>query len=190
MKNIIFLGSLLLSLNFSFAQTARQNVERDFMNYSKLIAENKIEEALDYTNPKLYEVIRRQDVKNTMEAVFKMPEMEYKISKPIIKEVSDLKRIDSIDYVKIKFMSPIEMKFKMIDSSDKTTMRMIQNSLEQKFGKDNVIYDKASGFFKINADKEIVASSTDNHNNWKFVVVDNPKMKALLARVVPLEILE
>lgn len=190
MKKTIFLGSLFLFLNFSFAQTSKQNIERDFINYSKLVSENKIEEALEYSNPKLFEIFPKEDMKKLMEAVFKIPNIEYKISPPIIKEISDIQKIDNIDYAKIKTISPIEMKFKEIDLSDESKLQSIISSFETKFGKENVLYDVETGFFKINASKFIVASSTDNQVNWKFIAVDNPRMKILLEKIVPSEILE
>ena len=190
MKKLILLTGLFLSLNFTFAQTVKQNVERDFIEYSRLVSENKIEEALEYTNPKFFELIPKEKVKNLMEAVFNMPNIEYKIYSPKILEISDVKRINNIDYVKIITISSIDMKFTNIDSSDKSKLLLIQNSFESKFGKGHVVYDKASGFFKIKTNKEIIASSTDDQNNWKFVIIDNPRMKALLEKIVPAELLD
>src|SRR5690606_6474924 len=118
MKKIIFLASLFLSINFVFAQTAKQNVEKDFKKYSQLVSENKIDAALEYTNPKLFEIIPKESMKSLLEAVFKMPNIEYKISSPILNEISDVKRIENTDYIKIKYISPIEMKMKDFDLSD------------------------------------------------------------------------
>lgn len=190
MKKITLLASLLLTLNYLFAQTAKQNVERDFNNYSQLISENKIDDALEYANPKLFEIIPKESMKNLLEVVFKMPNLEYKISTPIIEEISDAIKIQNIDYIKIKYTSPIEMKFKDLDLSDENKLLMMQNSFENKFGKGNVVFDKETGFFKINAKKEVVASSTDDKNNWKFITVDNQRMKTFLEKIIPAEILQ
>lgn len=129
-------------------------------------------------------------MKSLLEAVFKMPNIEYKISTPIFEEISEAKRIENIDYIKIKYISPIEMKFKDLNLSDESKLQTMQNSFETKFGKGNVVFDKETRFFKIKAKKEVVASSTDDKNNWKFITVDNPRMKALLAKIIPSEILE
>ncbi|MGX9985442.1 hypothetical protein [Soonwooa purpurea] len=190
MKKIIFLASLFLSINFVFAQTAKQNVEKDFKKYSQLVSENKIDAALEYTNPKLFEIIPKESMKSLLEAVFKMPNIEYKISSPILNEISDVKRIENTDYIKIKYISPIEMKMKDFDLSDESKIQTLLHSFETKFGKGNVAFDKESGFFKINAEKEVVATSTDDKNSWKFITVDNPRMKALLGKIIPSEILE
>ena len=99
MKKIIFTAGLFLSLNFAFAQSAKQNVEKDFMNYNQLILNKNIDDALEYTNPKLFEIIPKESMKSLLEAVYKMPNIEYKISKPIISKISDVKRIENIDYI-------------------------------------------------------------------------------------------
>ena len=190
MKKIIFTAGLFLSLNFAFAQSAKQNVEKDFMNYNQLILNKNIDDALEYTNPKLFEIIPKESMKSLLEAVYKMPNIEYKISKPIISKISDVKRIENIDYIKIEYISPIEMKMKDVDLNDKSKIQVLLNSFETKFGKGNVSLDKTSGFFKINANKIIIASSNADSINWKFVTVDNPRMKKLLKKIIPTEILE
>ena len=190
MKRIVLLLSFILICNFASAQTEKQNVERDFIAYSKLIIDRKVDNALEYVNPKIFEVFPKEVMVSLMEAVHKMPNIEYKLSLPIIDSISDVKRIDNIDYVKIKTISPIEMKFTDMDLTDEKKRVLLQDSFESKFGKGNVVYNKATGFFKINVNKEIVGSSTDNQVSWKFITVDNPKMKGLLAKVLPSEILE
>ncbi len=190
MKKLIYTAVLFLSVNFAFAQTAKQNVERDFMNYNQLVSDKKIDDALEYTNPKLFEIIPKKSMKSLLEAVYKMPNIEYKISKPIISEISDSKRIENIDYVKIAYISPIEMKMIDLDLKDESKVQALLNSFESKFGKGNVVLDKTSGFFKINANKVVIASSNADLKNWKFVTVDNPRMKTLLEKVIPAEVLE
>ena len=190
MKKLLLSAVLFLSVNFAFAQTAKQNVERDFMDYNQLVLDNKIDDALEYTNPKLFEIIAKESMKSLLEAVYKMPNIEYKTSKPIISEISDSKRIENIDYIKIEYFSPIEMKMIDLDLTDESKVQALINSFENKFGKGNVSLDKSSGFFKINAKKVVIASSNSDLKNWKFVTVDNPRMKTLLEKIIPAEVLE
>lgn len=106
---------LLFSLNSTFGQNVNQKVERDFINYSKLIIEKKIELALEYSNPKLFELFPKADMKNLMEAVYKMPNIDYKIRIPSITEIGEVKKNNNIDYIKLKTLSLIEMKFKDLE---------------------------------------------------------------------------
>lgn len=190
MKKILLLVALVVNLNYSFAQTTKQNIERDFINFNQLISEKNIDAALEYSYPKLFEIIPKETMKSLLEAVYKIPNIEYKISTPIINAISDVKSIDNIDYVKIQYISPFEMKMKDIDLNDEHKLQMLLQSFENKFGKANVDLDKTSGFFKINAQKEVIAISTNNKNDWKFVTIDNPRMKVLLEKIIPSEVLE
>lgn len=81
------------------------------------------------------------------------------------------------------------MKFKDIELDDQK-LALMTKSFEGKFGEGNVSFDKKTGFFIIKAKKQIIASSTDNNKNWKFITVDNPKMKELLAKIIPAELLD
>ncbi|GAA4516058.1 hypothetical protein [Sphingobacterium thermophilum] len=59
------------------------------MDYNQLILDKKIDDALEYTNPKLFDIIPKESMKSLLEDVYKMPNIEYKTSKPIISEISD-----------------------------------------------------------------------------------------------------
>lgn len=189
MKKLMLIVSLFLSVKIVTAQNATQTLERDFLIYSKLITEKKIENALDYLNPKLFEIFPKEGMKKLMEAVYNMPNIQYKISIPQILEIGDFRKINNIYYSKFKVLSFIEMRFEGVEKDENTISAMIA-SFEAKFGKGNVQYDKSTEFFKINATKEIVASSTDNQKNWKFITVDNAKMKMLIEKIIPKEILD
>lgn len=188
MKKVFLLIGLLLSFQFSNAQTAKQNVERDFKQYCKLIEEKKTAQALEYINPKIFEIISKEDMKRMMDAVYKMPNIEYKITLPIITEMSESQKIGNVDYLKFKIVSPLELRLTNMEMSE-SNISMLLHSLELKFGNGNVKYDESTGFFKINAHKKVVASSTDNQHNWKFITIDNEDMKVLLEKIIPAEIL-
>lgn len=82
------------------------------------------------------------------------------------------------------------MKMIDLDLNDESKVQALINSFEHKFGKGNVSFGKTSGFFKINANKVVIASSNSDLKNWKFVTVNNPKMKTLLEKIIPAEVLE
>ena len=127
-------------------------------------------------------------MKNLMEAVYKMPNLEYKTGIPTFLKFDELKKIENINYVKFYIISPIEMKFNDIENSEEKVLQMTKN-FETKFGVGNVKFDNESGFYKINAEKIIIANSDSNLLDWKFVTVDNPKMKLLLEKIIPSELL-
>ena len=187
MKQIITILAFFQTF-ISFGQVDVKNeIKKDFNDYFNLIAERKIEEALNYSNPKLFEIVTKEQMKNLMEAIYKMPNIEYKTGVATFLKFEELKKIENINYVKFYIISPIEMKFIDIESTDEKVSQMTKN-FEVKFGVGNVEFDKESGFYKIKAEKEIIASS-DNEVDWKFVTIDNPKMKMLLEKFIPKELL-
>ena len=64
-----------------------------------------------------------------------------------------------------------------------------QNGAIVHIGNPDFKADKESGFYKINAEKVIIASCDNELVEWKFVTVDNPKMKVLLEKFIPKELL-
>jgi len=189
LKLIISSVTIFISI-IGFGQEIDVNSEirKDFTDYFNLISEKKIESALDYSNPKLFELIPRDEMKSLMEAVYKMPNIEYKTGNLTFLKFDELKKIENDNYVKFYIISPIEMKFKDIENTEEQISKMTKN-FETKFGVGNVNFDKETGFYKINAEKIIIASSNDNLVDWKFVTVDNPKMKFLLEKIIPSELL-
>ena len=173
----------------SLGQTSVNNeIKKDFNDYFNLISERKIDDALNYTNPKLFEIVPKEQMKNVMEAVYKMPTIEYKTGIATFLKFEELKKIENINYVKFYIISPIEMKFKDIENTEEKVLQMTKN-FEAKFGVGNVEFDKNSGFYKIKAEKVIIGSSDNELLEWKFVTVDNPKMKVLLEKFIPKELL-
>lgn len=189
MKQLITIFAFLQAL-ISFGQEVNvtNEIKNDFNDYYNLISERKIDEALNYSNPKLFEIVPREQMKKLMEAVYKMPNIEYKTGIATFLKFEELKKIENVNYVKFYIKSPIEMKFTDIENTEEKITQMTKN-FEAKFGVGNVAFDEESGFYKINAEKIIIASSDNELLDWKFVTVDNPKMKILLENFIPKELL-
>ena len=188
MKTIIATLLLIISTN-CLAQDVNKEIESDFNEYFRLISDKNIEQALDYSNPKLFTIISREQMKSLMEAAYKMPNIEYKTGLPSYLKFESVKKIDSVNYVKFYSNSPFEMKFTDIEMTQEKIIQMTQ-SFEAKFGNGKVTYDDKTGFFKINAEKVIIANSNDKLKEWTFVTIDNPKMKVLLQKIIPSELLD
>lgn len=189
LKKIIAVLTIFISLmGFGQEINVKSEIKKDFTNYYNLIAEKKIDSALNYTNPKLFEIIPREQMKSLMEAVYKMPNVEFKTGIPTFLKFDEVKKIANDNYVKFYIISPIEMKFNDIETTEEKILQMTKN-FENKFGVGNVNFNKETGFYKINAEKIIIANSNNNLLDWQFVTVDNPKMKALLEKIIPSELL-
>lgn len=187
MKKFLFI--FLIGTITLFAQTVNKSIERDFNAYSKLIVEKKIDKAMEYINPKLFDIFPRDEMAKLLGGLYNSPEIEFKISMPTIQSYGDMLTIDSINYVKIKAITPVEMKFNNSEFKDEMIPFYLA-SFEEEFGKGNVVYDDKSKYFKISSSKYIIASSTDQNKNWKFITIDNEKMNFLLENIIPKELLE
>lgn len=189
MKKLITIFVFIQTL-FYFGQDTNVNIEikKDFNDYYNLIAEQKIDDALNYINPKLFDLVSREQMKNLMETIYKMPNIEFKTGLATFIKFEELKKIKNINYVKFYIISPIEMKFTNIENTEEKILQMTKN-FEAEFGVGKVEFDKESGFYKINAEKIIIASCDDQLLDWKFVTVDNAQVKVLLETFIPKELL-
>lgn len=195
MKNY-FYALLFLLVSNANAQNNEEVISQQFTKYSQLVIDKKIDEAMDYTNEDLFKIVPREQMKNLMESIFNMPTIEYRASLPQILKVEPIKNIDGANYARIQNKNVIEMKFKQSPEEPKRTEeeerennKLLLASFQSKYSKENVSFDKASGFFKLTAVKTAIAKSTDL-KNWKFVVVDNPRMKTMLESFIPKELLD
>jgi hypothetical protein len=194
MKKILFIV-LFISGFLSKAQSVNQTIERQFKMYSRLIVDRKINEALNYTNPEMFKIVPRERMVATMEEIFKNPQVDLKTLMPTVSDFEPVKKINGKNYVRFKSHTVVEMKFNSDSKQPQTAeekmvaREMTAAAVEQKFGKENVSYNESTGFYKVKSTKAVVASS-DDLKDWKFVVVDNPKMKTMLATFIPAELLE
>ncbi|MCH5599422.1 hypothetical protein [Niabella ginsengisoli] len=85
------------------------------------------------------------------------------------------------------------MKFNIDQDSIANDSSMTENeiltlTLQSKFGEDKVKFNRATGYYDIYAEKDVIAKSPDL-KKWKFIVMDEDK-KPFLKKMVPQEMLE
>lgn len=187
MKQLLTILALLLALISCNKVDVQSEIIKDYNEYVNLASAKKIDEALNYTNPRLFEFIPREQMKNSLLSIYNMPNIEYKTGEAKFLKFEELKTIESINYVKCRIISPLEMKFTAIENTEENISQLLKD-LTAEFGAGNVEFDKESGFYKIKAEKEIIASS-ENDVDWKFVIIDGPKSKILLEKFIPKELL-
>lgn len=188
MKQTITALFMILS-TCCLAQEINKEIKNDFNEYYRLVSSKNLEGALNYTNPKVFEVIPREQVKSALQTVYNTPNLEYKTGVLSYIKFENVKRINNVNYVKFYINAPLEIKL----TDQKMTpekLNQMKSNLEAKFGKGRVLYDEKTGFFKINQEKIVIANADDKLKDWTFILVDNPKMKALLKEIVPAELLD
>ncbi len=189
-KTTYYLSCLLVAFSLtstSFAQVDKK-MELDFLEYNRLIIEKNFEQALNYAHPKMFELIPRAQMKAMLESVFASADIEYKIGMPIITEASPPRKIDDVHYVRFKTKSVLEMKMK---EKGQETLKIseMRQAFEAAFGEGNVHYRDDTGFFVIQSTKTAIGSVPQGANEWKFVVIDHPRMIPFLETILPKELL-
>lgn len=190
MKKILSFCFLFLTFVLINAQSTQQNIKRDYINYTQFILDKKFDQALEYTNPKIFEYYSREQFKNAMESAFNAPGLELKLSLPSEFKIGEVKNKNKIDYVKMNVVSLFEMKITEMnfDNQDDANFKYVVSALEEEYGVGNVIFDKETKFFKITDNSEVIASSLDNKKTWKFLVIDS-NLKSIIEKIIPQEIL-
>lgn len=190
LKSILFIFLCTITTNL-YAQAVNETIEKQFTEYSQLVIDKEFDKALNYAPEEIFEVIPREQMVKMMEMVLSSSDFEYKATLPKVLSISDLIKIEEVNYVKIKTSSEVEMKFSELEEDEDREMNipLYKLSFEKKFGVGNVKYNEETHFFEINATKNAIAKSNDL-KEWKFVIVENDNQKLILERFIPKELFE
>jgi hypothetical protein len=199
MQNILkfFLFFLLIAIPLgSSAQEEIERIERQFRTYDQLIRDTNIDEAITYVDPRLFEFVNVELLKASMKIASSVTFVKITTSEPNPKNYSSPKLIDGVNYV--RFENHVSLYMQMIPDSTELAQtpewraekaENMYRGFEAKFGKGNVDYDATSDTYTIRSIKIIIASSDAEMTDWKFVVADNPRMKEILRKFIPEELL-
>lgn len=190
LKSILFIFLCSITTNL-YAQTVNETIENQFTEYSQLVIDKEFNKALNYAPEEIFEVIPREQMVKMMEMVLNSSDFEYKATLPKVLSISDIIKIEEVNYVKIKTSSEVQMKFLELEEDEDREMKipLYKLSFEKKFGVGNVKYNEESHFFEINATKNAIAKSHDL-KEWKFVIVENDNQKLILERFIPKQLFE
>lgn len=190
LKSILFIFLCTITTNL-YAQAVNETIEKQFTEYSQLVIDKEFDKALNYAPEEIFEVIPREQMVKMMEMVLSSSDFEYKATLPKVLSISDLIKIEEVNYVKIKTSSEVQMKFSELEEDEDREMNipLYKLSFEKKFGVGNVKYNEETHFFEINATKNAIAKSNDL-KEWKFVIVENDNQKLILERFIPKELFE
>lgn len=186
MRRLIILGFyLIISLRLS-AQVYKDSIRNQFGTYTELLKNKEFAKSMDYMNQDFINLVSKKQLLELLEKTFNNPEMDIELKGFNIIAIGDSKLINGKSYSKIKYSNLFKMRQKAETLRQTDTLAII-NSLEEKFGKGNVSYDKSSAFYTVLAIKNVVANSKDK-KHWTFVVVEE-KQKPLLERFISKELL-
>lgn len=191
---------LVLALTISFlnvnGQSVEAKIEKQFLDYSSLMIDKKYEKALGYTDEEFFKIIPKEQLITLLTKALNSSEMEYKAHLPTLSNFQETKNINGKNYVKFKSSTLIEIKMTETEEDKDNTeedkklkLSLYKLSFENTFGVGNVKFNEETNFFEIKTNKNVIASSNEKMEKWKFVIVEE-RQKKLLERFIPKELID
>lgn len=177
----------------TFAQDYKASVKQSFTTYYKHIIAGEWDKSMDYLPPAMFKIVPRAQLIATFESLMNNPDMQIKLTGFEIKDVYDIRKIDTAHYVKIKYVGGMTMKMKADSAETKdqkeTRLNLTKAALANTFGSESVSLNVATEVFTIAPIKTSWAISKDGTKDWKFVNVE-PKQRLIMEKLLPKEIIE
>jgi hypothetical protein len=164
-----FFGIILFILSFNKYSAGQQDKElMDRLDSVLKVTQSKeFEKILDYTYPKLFTIITREQMVQELRSAFESEEFSVAIDSLKIKKIFPVFTTKDGQFTKIIHTMIMKMKFKeVIDSA--LVEPMIQQ-MEQGFGSGNVRFDNATNSFIAKMVAEMIAIKDEFAKNWCFV---------------------
>jgi alpha-N-acetylglucosamine transferase len=175
MKKIILSFIILFISNTSFCQDL-QSLEIETNKMFKATSKMNFDEILDFSYPKLYDILSREQMKEMLEMTFTNEQFDISFL-PIDPEFdyTPIKKIEKKSLSVIKYNLGMAMRFnEPVD--DETANIMIESLQAQGESYADVKYDKEKNTFYIKGKSTMIAIADEvTENKWKFITYDKNK---------------
>lgn len=178
-----FLGLLLLVFGvtgYSQQDTALVNRLNQMLKLTQL---KDLEKIMDYTYPKLFEIMPRELMIASLKETYESDEFSIELDSVNVLTIFPVFVINDTSYVKVRHSMLMKMKFKEpADTSDSQGNNMLVSILGQKYGQGNVRYDAIANSLNILMKPDMVGIKDKTSNKWTFANFDEdtPAMLELL----------
>lgn len=132
--------------------------------------EMNFEKILDFTYPKLFTIVTREQMKEALKSSFETEDFSATLDSLNLVSVLPVFTIKNGQYAKIKHTMLMRMKFK--EEMDSTDSEMMIPLMEEEFGKGNVRFDKLTNTIITFMNSEMVAIKDEFSPEWSFVNYD------------------
>lgn len=175
MKKIILSFTVLFLTTTSFCQDL-QSLEIETNKMHKATSKMNFDEILDFTYPKLYDILSREQMKEVLEMTFTNEQFDISFL-PIDPEFdyTSIKKIEKKSLSVIKYNLGMIMRFnEPVD--DETANIMIESLQAQGESYASVKFDKEKNTFYIKGKSTMIAIADEfTENKWKFITYDKNK---------------
>jgi hypothetical protein len=140
---------------------------------------------LDMTYPKVFELSSREQMLAAMQQM-EASGMKITTTRAELKNVSELMELEGAAYMHLSYEGDVQIAIGGI-LADKSGI--IFSQLKDSYGEGKVKFDEVNNRFDIDAEKSMVAVSTDSKKTWKYFEY-NESQKAILPKLFPTEVVE
>lgn len=174
MKKITLLICLLL-VQFILLGQKDSALERrlaEFMQVNDVMDLNKV---LDYTYPKLYTIVPRDQMLEVLQNTFENENMSIQLDSLHINTIYPVFNLENGSYAKVIYSMNMLMAFKnnkedsLTPEKKKDRDDFLLSSLSEQYGAGNVSIDPVSGYLKIKMVSPMVAVKDEYAKQWSFV---------------------
>ena len=179
----LFLAVLLFGfgmIGYSQQDTALVNRVNEVLKFTQLKDLGKV---MDYTYPKLFDIVSREFMIEAMKEVYETEEYVVELDSVNVITIFPVFVINDTSYVKVKHSMLMRMKYKEPpDSSDMESKKTLVSILEARYGAGNVHFDASANSLNIFMKPEMIGVKDKTSNTWTFANLneDNPAMLEML----------
>jgi hypothetical protein len=158
-----------------------------------LLLDRKFEAAMSFIIPEFFDLFPQEQMVAYMEKTFNDPEVEFRLEPPVISSIGNKIEVDDRFYAKLEYANTMHMR--IVGDAEETREDKVERSdlmkgmYEEMYGKGNVEYDKATDFYSIYIEKDVISILDKGMSDWKFLVIEE-NLKPLLEQMLPKEALE
>lgn len=180
MKKYTLIAIILFASAVAYSQTADAVLNKRLANYMAWSKGMKIDLLLDYMYPRIFEIAKKEQLKEVLEKAYNNQDFEIKLDSISLGEVQPISRFSKGSFTRFGYFVKMSMKPVSDEYKDKTDLLL--QSFKTSFGEDNVAYDEATATFLITQTKEALAIK-DNYskNVWTMIGLEkNPGINYIL----------
>jgi hypothetical protein len=184
MKKILPFVTLLFVLSMKArAQEDPQLLERlDLV--LKVTQQKDLEKILDFTYPKLYSIVKREQMREGLQNMFETDEFVTNLDSVLIAKVHPVFVVGEGMYAKVSHSMVMHMKFKEQLTEDK--IEEVMEGMKEAYGENKVRFDKGKNTVSVSMLSVMLAIKDSFAKEWCFVNYneDSPLASMLFSKEV------
>jgi hypothetical protein len=174
--------TFLLSIVFftTTAQTGDAVLDKRLTEYMQLSKNLNIDKLITYMYPRIFELAPKKDLAAALKTAYTSTDFKIGIDSLSITNIDPVQKFSKGNYTMFTYYTLIS--FEIINEEKKADAATMVSGFKQKFGAENVSFDKATNIIKIKQNKQAL-SIKDNYSagKWTFLGVEsNPMLKKII----------